>query len=189
MIRLLGVRAASTASAVASPAASLLRLHAPTRVGNRVRVVLRETLDTLGEAGEEVSVAPGYARNFLIPQQKAVYATASNRARFAVELSPEESAAAADARASRLLRARVAELTLIFKRASVDGKKLYAGVTAADIVSALAETPLKNLGVRAAGVRLQDAADSLATVGDHAVQIEPRAGGQWCTLSVRVVAV
>jgi large subunit ribosomal protein L9 len=47
---------------------------------------LLSTLDALGVAGEEVAVAPGYARNFLVPQRRAVYATARSRAALRVEL-------------------------------------------------------------------------------------------------------
>ena len=43
-----------------------------------MKVILKETIDTLGIAGSECDVAPGYGRNYLIPQGKAVPATAQN---------------------------------------------------------------------------------------------------------------
>ena len=44
-----------------------------------MKVILKETINSLGIIGSEVSVADGYARNFLLPQDKAVLATPQNR--------------------------------------------------------------------------------------------------------------
>ena len=44
-----------------------------------MNVILLERLNNLGDLGDEVSVKPGFARNYLIPQQKAVQANAANR--------------------------------------------------------------------------------------------------------------
>ena len=44
----------------------------------QVKLILRESVPSLGEAGDLVSVKPGYARNYLIPQGKAIFATESN---------------------------------------------------------------------------------------------------------------
>ena len=44
-----------------------------------MKVLLKETIDSLGIIGSEVEVAKGYARNYLLPQKKAVIATPQNR--------------------------------------------------------------------------------------------------------------
>ena len=44
-----------------------------------MNVILLERLNNLGDLGDEVSVKPGFARNFLIPQRKAIQANAANR--------------------------------------------------------------------------------------------------------------
>ena len=44
-----------------------------------MKVILKETIDSLGIIGNEVTVADGYARNYLLPQNKAVLATPQNR--------------------------------------------------------------------------------------------------------------
>ncbi len=44
-----------------------------------MKVILKETIDTLGIAGSECEVAPGYGRNYLLPQGKAMLATPQNR--------------------------------------------------------------------------------------------------------------
>ena len=47
-----------------------------------MQIILLERVEKLGQMGDEVAVKPGYARNFLLPQGKAVRATKSNRERF-----------------------------------------------------------------------------------------------------------
>ncbi|MCP4720684.1 MAG: 50S ribosomal protein L9, partial [Desulfobacteraceae bacterium] len=44
-----------------------------------MKVILKETIDTLGIAGSECEVAAGYGRNYLLPQGKAVLATSQNK--------------------------------------------------------------------------------------------------------------
>ena len=51
-------------------------------------VILKEDIKNLGEIGDVVSVKPGYGRNFLVPQGKAVFATADNLKQ--LELQKEE---------------------------------------------------------------------------------------------------
>ena len=51
------------------------------------KVILKETINSLGIIGSEVSVADGYARNYLLPQQKAVLATPQNRRKMEHEQS------------------------------------------------------------------------------------------------------
>ena len=91
------------------------------RANDRVSVVLREQLDNLGYKGEEVKVAPGYARNYLVPYGKAVYATDVNRSKFKVLLPPEEARKIAQQREINMLRARIATFKLRFTRATKDG--------------------------------------------------------------------
>lgn len=122
------VSQSSSAAALAHPfnalperqtARSLQRMNV--RSSDKVSVVLRVQLDNLGYKGEEVRVAPGYARNFLVPYGKAVYATDVNRTRFKVLLPPEEARAIAQQREVNMLRARVSAFKLRFTRATKDG--------------------------------------------------------------------
>ena len=50
--------------------------------GNKMEVILLEKIRNLGNLGDKVDVKPGYGRNFLIPQNKAVFATEENIERF-----------------------------------------------------------------------------------------------------------
>ena len=101
-------------------------------------VILLENIQNLGNLGDFVSVKPGYARNFLIPYGKAVWATDDARVKVderRVQLAKleEERLDVARAKVERL----PAELT-VSRKASEDGK-LYGSVSAADIAEILHE--------------------------------------------------
>jgi ribosomal protein L9 len=163
----------------------------PVRVKRAVSVVLRQQLDTLGHAGEEVKVAPGHARNYLVPHGLAVYATVANKAAHKVVLAPEEAAAKADERARNRVRTRIEAVSLRFQRATRDGAQLYGGVSAADIVEGLETTPLANLRIRPANVKIGgDEKGAITAVGWHTVEVEPARSfaGLWCQLKVEVVS-
>ena len=168
----------------------------PVRSGRHVSVVLRQAFDELGFSGQEVAVAPGYARNYLIPKGIAAYATPENRAAYRVEVDPERARALDVERVQRLLRARVARYTLPMYRASRDGSALYSSISAEDLVVRLNETPLRSFGVKQANVRVvrdgQPRAlreGDIETVGAHTVEIEMvrNMPGMWCTLKVLVI--
>ncbi|MBC6440327.1 MAG: 50S ribosomal protein L9 [Rhodospirillales bacterium] len=100
-------------------------------------VVLLERIDKLGQMGEVVTVRPGYARNFLIPQGKALRASKDNVARFEAERAERE-AKNADARsAAESLAGDVegAHVTLI--RQASDNLQLYGSIKARDIADGL----------------------------------------------------
>ena len=101
-------------------------------------VILLENIQNLGGLGDLVSVKPGYARNFLIPYGKAVWATDGARVKVderRVQLAKleEERLDVARAKSERL----PAELTIL-RKAGEDGK-LYGSVSAADIAEILQE--------------------------------------------------
>lgn len=103
-----------------------------------MKVILKETIDSLGIIGSEVTVADGYARNYLLPQNKAVLATPQNRKkleqeRAKVELQIVKEKGLAEEMAKRLegvvcqIRAKVSE-----------EDRLYGSITPRNIVDALA---------------------------------------------------
>ena len=108
-----------------------------------MKVILTETIESLGIIGSEVTVAAGYARNFLMPQKKAVPATPQNRkmleqekAKFVVQIAKEKGLA--EEMAKRLegvvcrINAKVSE-----------ADRLYGCVSTRDIVGALASQDIK----------------------------------------------
>jgi len=102
-----------------------------------MEVILLERFGNLGDLGEEVSVKGGYARNYLIPQGKAVRATPENRAQFEerraeLERAANEQLAEAGARAEKLEGLAV---TMVVKAG--DEGKLYGSVGTKDIADAV----------------------------------------------------
>ena len=102
-----------------------------------MQVILLERIERLGKIGEEVNVKNGFARNFLIPQGKALLANDRNRARFesereAIEARNAEARANAESEAEKL---NGTVFTLI--RQAGDTGQLYGSVTARDVADRL----------------------------------------------------
>ena len=104
-----------------------------------MQVILLETIKNLGDLGSVVDVRPGYGRNFLIPQGKALPATKNNLAeveerRAELEKQAAELLSAAEARAETL-----AEATITVGAQSGDEGKLFGSVGTANIADAISE--------------------------------------------------
>jgi len=102
-----------------------------------MKVLLTETVDDLGSAGEVKKVADGYARNFLIPKGLAVPATAA--ALKQAELRRQAGARRQkreEVKAESLART-LSQVTLTFQAKAGEKDKLYGSVTNADIAEAL----------------------------------------------------
>ena len=102
-----------------------------------MRVILKETIDTLGIVGTECDVAPGYARNYLLPQGKAIAATPANRkaieqarAKFDLQIAKEKKIA-------EEMAAKVKEVSCTLKAKVIEDTKLYGSITNHDIKAAL----------------------------------------------------
>lgn len=131
------------------------------------KVLLREDVDDLGARGEIVRVRAGYARNYLLPRNLAVEATAGNvkgieaeRAALLKKEAKERSTAEGQAQ-------QIAALELEFKRKAGEQGALYGSVTSMDVAEALHQRgyeidrhrihlrePLKRLGEYTVPVRL-----------------------------------
>ncbi|MFH2066026.1 MAG: 50S ribosomal protein L9 [Pseudomonadota bacterium] len=108
-----------------------------------MKLILKETIESLGIIGSEVKVADGYARNYLLPQGKAVVDSPRNRkiieqARAKFELQIAKEKAHAEEMAKRLEGVSV---TISAKVAEED--KLYGSITIHDIIEALGERDIK----------------------------------------------
>jgi large subunit ribosomal protein L9 len=104
-----------------------------------MKVILKENIDTLGHIGDIVKVAPGYARNYLLPKGYAVEATEKNAK--ALEHVKRQMAYKKDkvAEAAKLLLAKLEGLTVeLVHQAGVEGK-LFGAVTNMEIAALLKE--------------------------------------------------
>lgn len=131
-----------------------------------MEVILLERIHRLGELGEKVKVKPGYGRNYLVPQRKAIPATAENIAKFEeqraeLERAQADSLAKAEARAEAL---RDLEVTIAAK-AGAEGK-LFGSVGTADIADAVVAAGLE---AEKREVRLPEGA--LREIGEFEVEL------------------
>jgi large subunit ribosomal protein L9 len=104
-----------------------------------MKVILKETIDSLGIIGTEVNVAKGYARNFLIPQKKAVLATPQNRKQMEMEKSKIDLQIAKEKEFAEEMAKRLEGVQLTLQAKVSEGEKLYGSVNVRDILDALNE--------------------------------------------------
>ncbi len=107
-------------------------------MANAIRVVLQDSVDTLGDSGDVVKVRPGYARNYLFPRGVAVPATAANLARIG-ELKKQAGIRAEKRLVEAKELAKKLEASAVkLERAVGEENKMYGSVTAKDIEEAFA---------------------------------------------------
>ena len=102
-----------------------------------MQLILLQKVVNLGNLGDKVTVKPGYGRNFLVPQGKAVPATATNLAEFEARRAEYEAKAKASLEGAEGRKARLEGASVtISANASTEGK-LYGSVGPRDIAEAL----------------------------------------------------
>ena len=100
-------------------------------------VLLMDNVKHLGKSGEVVKVAPGYARNYLVPQGLAAPVTEAAKRRLA-KLEAERAAKRAEAKKeAEALAAKLAGVSVTVSAPTVDGTKLYGSVNTADLIAAI----------------------------------------------------
>ncbi len=102
-----------------------------------MKVILKETIDTLGIAGSECDVAPGYGRNYLLPQGKAVLATPQNRKVMEQTRAKLELQIAKERKLAEEMADKVKEVVVTIKAKVREEVYLYGSVTSHDIKDAL----------------------------------------------------
>lgn len=133
----------------------------------QVELILLQRVEKLGQMGEVVKVKPGYARNFLLPQAKAVRATKNNRERFERERAQLEAQNLKRREEAERVAERVHGLSVVLIRQASDAGSLYGSVTARDIADGCAagsltidrsqvllDQPIKTLGLTTVRVAL-----------------------------------
>ena len=131
----------------------------------QVKVILREDVPRLGDAGEVVSVRPGFARNFLLPQGKAILATKASVNALEHHQRVIGEMQARGKKAVLAEKTRVEAISLeIAVRVGEEGK-LFGSVTAAQIAELLAE---KGISVDRRKIEL---AEPIRGVGEHRVPL------------------
>ena len=109
-----------------------------------MNIILLEKIKKLGDIGDEVKVKSGYARNFLVPNNKALYATPENRKYFEEKKTEIKSQNENLIKKAKEKLKKISQQEVILIRAASDTGQLFGSVSAKDIVNSLAE---KNISV------------------------------------------
>ena len=131
-----------------------------------MEIILKKTVDTLGEEGNIVKVKSGYGRNYLIPKKIAVIANKSNRALLEQETAVIESRREKQRLESENLSKKVSGSTIIIQHRVGEEDKLFGSVTSADIAEKLAELDIQ---IDKKQILL---AESIKTLGEFVVPIK-----------------
>jgi len=102
-----------------------------------MEIILLEKVVNLGDLGDKVNVKSGYARNFLVPQLKAVMATKEKVAEFEQRRAELEKAAADKLSAATVRAKAIAKVEIVIPHKAGDEGKLFGSVGTADIAAAL----------------------------------------------------
>ena len=134
-----------------------------------MEIILLETVERLGQLGDVVRVRPGYARNYLIPQGKARYATAENLAEVRARRAELERKAQAARTAAEQRRDALAGLAVAVQAETNPDGKLFGSVGATEIARAVsaAGTPLERQEIRLPDGPLRELGEHEITVHLH----------------------
>jgi large subunit ribosomal protein L9 len=104
-----------------------------------MELILKETIDTLGEEGDTVNVKNGYGRNYLLPRKKAVLASAANLAILKKETAAIEARKSTQRKEAEALAKKITGATVVIEQRTGEDNKLYGSITSSDIAAKLAE--------------------------------------------------
>jgi large subunit ribosomal protein L9 len=135
-----------------------------------IKVILRDAVPALGDAGMVVAVRPGYARNYLLPRGLAYEATSANLRQLEDERKAAEARAKRDFLEARRRASQLEGISLTFHALAGEESKLFGSITSGDIADRLKDEqaldfevdrrwielpdPIKALGVYTVSVRL-----------------------------------
>lgn len=132
----------------------------------QVKVILREDVYRLGEAGEVVAVKAGYARNFLLPRGMAIAATESSIKELEHHRRVIEARLAKEMKSWKAVRSKVHGKTVEFEVQAGEGGKLFGSVTNANIAEKIAELGVE-VDRRKIGLR-----EPIKEVGEYKVEVK-----------------
>jgi large subunit ribosomal protein L9 len=130
-----------------------------------MQLILLERIEKLGQMGELVNVKPGYARNFLLPQKKAVTATEENKTHFESQRANLEAQnLTLNTEAEKIADKLKNEKYIVIRQAG-DAGQLYGSVSARDIAESITET---GVSVDRSQIKLES---PIKTIGMHTVKL------------------
>jgi len=131
-----------------------------------IQVILQEDIEKLGHRGDVVDVKPGYARNYLLPRNLAIEATAGNMKALERIRTSLAKKTATEMEAAKKQAELLNGVSLSFKRKTGENDQMFGSVTSGDIADALEAQGFK------VDKRQVQLAEPIKTVGEHAVTIK-----------------
>lgn len=131
-----------------------------------MELILKKSISSLGLEGDVVTVKPGYGRNYLLPQGKAVQATAANLAILEQNKADIEARRAKNQKQAEDTAKKISGLTVVIEQLAGVDERLFGSVTTADICSKLAEL---NVEVDKKQILLNE---PIKTLGEAKIQIK-----------------
>jgi large subunit ribosomal protein L9 len=131
-----------------------------------MELILKETISTLGQEGALVNVKPGYGRNYLLPQGKAVLANAQNKAILDRSLATIKAKLESERQQAEALSKKLAGITVTIAQLAGDDSRLFGSVTSTDIHQKLTEMDI------VIDKRQIVLADPIKRLGEYTVQIK-----------------
>lgn len=125
-----------------------------------MKVLLTETIDSLGIIGSEVNVAKGYARNYLIPQKKALIATPQNRKQLEQVKAKFELQIAKEKKIAEEMAEKLQDVMVTIPAKVSEEDRLYGSISVRDIIEALDK---QNITVEKRMVLLTDPIKQIGT--------------------------
>tara|TARA_B110000977_G_scaffold68138_1_gene92431 strand:+ start:5703 stop:6155 length:453 start_codon:yes stop_codon:yes gene_type:complete len=147
-----------------------------------MEVILLNKVENLGELGDKVNVRSGYARNYLIPQGRAKFATAANIAEFEARRSELEAEAAAAIAAAEVRKASLDGLKITIEAKEASDGKLFGSINNIDVLAAIARAGQQ---VEKREVRMPEGA--FRTIGEHSVELHLHTDIN-ATITINIVA-
>jgi large subunit ribosomal protein L9 len=142
-----------------------------------MKLILKETIKSLGIIGSEVNVADGYARNYLLPQKKAVPATPQYRKMMEQEKAKFELQIAKEKEFAEEMAKRLENIVCTIPAKVSEEDHLYGSISSRDIINALASQdieiekkmlllsePIRNIGTYKVPVRVYKGVEPEITV-------------------------
>lgn len=159
-----------------------------------MEVVLLQRIENLGQMGDVVNVKPGFARNFLLPQKKALRATKDNLARFEQQRAQLEAVNLERRSEAEKVSGKIDGLTVVVVRQAGETGHLYGSVSPRDIAEAvtaagftvarsqiLMDRPIKMLGLHPVRIALHPEVIVTVTVNvaksEEEAEVQLEAGG------------
>ena len=131
-----------------------------------MEVILKKTVDTLGEEGDVVKVKAGFGRNYLLPKGEAILATPGNMAILEKERAAIEARKGTIKANAEGIAKKITGTTVVIEQRAGEEDKLFGSVTATDISDKLA-----SLGIEVDRRKIQ-LAEPIKTLGEYMVKIK-----------------